>query len=397
MKILITDGNQRSALAAVRSLGRKGMRVVVGDSSRKSLASASKYCIEYVCYPSPVENPGKFSRYVTEFVKAGNIDMVIPMSDITTYILSKNQAIKRYTCLPLPTHKSFDFVSNKSSLVKFAHEMGVPIPNTVVIDKDCSLNSVIDDLRYPIVVKPSRSRYETENGWLFSRVLYANSRNELLNLYKEKEYLRYPFLLQERVNGPGLGIFGLWKNGELVADFGHRRLRERPPSGGVSVLRESIAVDTQLREYAIKLLKPLEWHGVAMVEFKLNLETCEAVLMEVNGRFWGSLQLAIDAGVNFPYLLSKLADKESVVERPEQILGIKSRWLLGDIDHLILRLFKSESKLNLPNNFPGKWKTLCEFLKFYQPSMNYEIISISDIKPFVYELGAYIKNCILRK
>ena len=111
-------------------------------------------------------------------------------------------------------------------------------------------------------------------------------------------------MLQERIVGPGVGVFACYRDGRPVALFSHRRLRERPPWGGVSVLsRERAAASRARASTPRRLLDELGWHGVAMVEFKQDVRDGIPKLMEINGRFWGSLQLAIDAGVDFPALL----------------------------------------------------------------------------------------------
>ena len=102
-------------------------------------------------------------------------------------------------------------------------------------------------------------------------------------------------------------MFALFDRGRLVAEFSHRRLREKPPAGGASVLSESLPVDPRLREFALRMLGPIGWHGVAMMEYKQDRRTGDFVLMEVNGRFWGSLELAVAAGVDFPFLACQLA------------------------------------------------------------------------------------------
>ena len=117
----------------------------------------------------------------------------------------------------------------------------------------------------------------------------------------------FPVLIQERIVGAGLGVFLLRHAGRTEAAFAHRRLREKPPSGGVSVLAEAVELPPALLERAERLLDCFGWNGVAMVEFKEDAATGEPVLMEVNGRFWGSLQLAIDSGVDFPSRLVALA------------------------------------------------------------------------------------------
>ena len=107
----------------------------------------------------------------------------------------------------------------------------------------------------------------------------------------------FPLLIQQRIVGPGTGIFLLVWDGTVRAVFAHRRLREKPPSGGVSVYSESIAAKPDLVERSRLLLERMKWNGIAMIEYKLDASTGVPYLMEVNGRFWGSLQLAIDAGV----------------------------------------------------------------------------------------------------
>jgi predicted ATP-grasp superfamily ATP-dependent carboligase len=221
-------------------------------------------------------------------------------------------------------------------------------------------------------------------------VHYVASEPELLQLYQQKSYLRYPSLVQERVVGAGMGLFGLFNHGELLTTFGHRRLREKPPSGGVSVLRESIAVHPDLIDQAVSLLSPLGWHGVAMLEYKLNERTAQPVLMEVNGRFWGSLDLAIASGMDFPHLLYKVALGDDFEVPNAYRVGVKSRWLLGDLDHLLMRLTRKDQELNLPQGFPSRIKTFLQFLKFYEPELHYEVLSLSDLCPFIYELRQYL-------
>jgi predicted ATP-grasp superfamily ATP-dependent carboligase len=243
---------------------------------------------------------------------------------------------------------------------------------------------------YPVVIKPVRSRILTESGWSHATVHYAYSREELADLYEKVGYLAsHPSLVQDRIVGPGAGVFVLFDRGRLRAAFAHRRLRERPPSGGTSVLRESIALDPVLRDHAVRLLAPLGWHGVAMLEFKQDVSTGRHFLMEVNGRFWGSLQLAIDAGVDFPFLLYELARRREIPEAPGYRVGTKSRWLLGDLDHLVARLLNSDRALCLAEGAPSRLSTLVNFLKFAEPGLRYEVASTGDPGPFWHELRQY--------
>jgi glycosyltransferase involved in cell wall biosynthesis/predicted ATP-grasp superfamily ATP-dependent carboligase len=393
MKVFVTDGDQRSALAATVSLGRRGIHVLVGEERKKSLASSSKYCSGHVTYPSPNRDPLGFYHFLLKFLQETQVDIVMPMTDITNYMISEwREELEPYTRLPIPSFENFNFVSSKWELAKRAQAIGIPIPRTHFIEGPEDLQLILNQLEYPVVVKPDRSASLTKRGWLTTGVHYAESERELLRLYQEKDYLRYRSLIQERIIGPGLGLSLLFDRGEPVAIFGHRRLREKPPSGGVSVVRESVPVDPSLKDYAIKLLKPIGWHGVAMVEYKLDQRKGQPLLIELNGRFWGSLRLAIDAGVDFPYLLCRLATEGHVEAPQEYQVGVKTRWFLGDLDHLLLRLFKKDRDLHLPPGFPSRARTLINFLKFYSPDLHYEVLSLRDPKPFLYELSAYVQG-----
>jgi predicted ATP-grasp superfamily ATP-dependent carboligase len=393
-RVFVTDGNERSALAIVRALGRRGMSVIVGDSERVSLASKSRYCAHHINYPSPHSDRPGFERFLLDFVARGGIDVVLPVTDVTTHAVCTHQdAIREHAATAVPPLAAFDSVSDKAALLARAAQCGVPVPRTDVIENAGALPDVLPHLEYPVVVKPARSHVQVEAGWSSATVQYADSADELTQLYQRVPYLRsFPSLLQQRIVGRGVGAFMLFDRGRLISEFGHVRLREKPPSGGVSVLRTSTVVDSTLKDYAMRIFGPLGWHGVAMMEFKEDSRTGTRFLMEINGRFWGSLQLAIDAGVDFPFLVCELAMGRTPRTMPVYRAGVKSRWLLGDVDHLCLRLFKSDRALDLPPSAPSRFRSVIDFMKFHQRDMYYEIARLDDPRPFVYELSQFVRG-----
>jgi predicted ATP-grasp superfamily ATP-dependent carboligase len=182
-----------------------------------------------------------------------------------------------------------------------------------------------------------------------------------------------------------VGVFACYDNGQPIAVFSHKRIREKPPSGGVSVLRESVPVDPLAAKYALALLDALSWHGVAMVEFKMDEHDGGFKLMEINGRFWGSLQLAIDSGVDFPLLIGQILAGIPASRIASYKTGIRSRWLWGDIDGLLTLFLKSRTRLALPSSHPGRWRTLAAFLIPWYPGLRYEVLSLSDPRPWLHE------------
>jgi predicted ATP-grasp superfamily ATP-dependent carboligase len=394
MRAFVTDGDQRPALAITRSLGRRGVSVLVGEERGASLASASKYCSGHATYPSPQHHQQAFDRFLLEFVQREHVDVVVPVTDVAMHSIAANQqAIQRHSATACPPFDAFEMVTDKWALVQRALICGVPVPKTHFVASPADLEAGIARMEFPAVVKPTRSRIPTGHGWIHTAVRYASSPGELWRLYRETDYLAgHPWLIQERIVGSGLAIFVLFDRGELLTSFAHRRLREKPPAGGVSVLSESVAVDPELREFAIRLLGPLGWHGAAMLEFKRDDRTGKVFLMEVNGRFWGSLQLAVEAGVDFPHLACQLALGERPSVPAAYRIGIKNRWLLGDLDHLLLRLAHGRRDLNLSDSAPSTRRAIVDFLKFVQPAMSYEVICRTDPAPFLYELSQYART-----
>jgi predicted ATP-grasp superfamily ATP-dependent carboligase len=267
---------------------------------------------------------------------------------------------------------------------------GIAVPRTLFVGGRVALERAMRRVEYPAVVKPARSRVRTGASWLSTSVAYAHDESDLRHLYDTREYLaRYPSLIQERIVGPGTGLFVLCDRGRVIASFAHRRLREKPPSGGVSVLCESIAADPALVAEASRLLEPLEWHGVAMLEYKRDRRSGAPFLMEVNGRFWGSLQLAIDAGVDFPSLCVQLALGEAPQVPQSYTVGTKSRWLLGDVDHLILRLRRDNR--DVPADAPSRLRAVAHFIT-PAARVRHEIFRPSDPRPAWHELREYVKS-----
>ena len=394
MKAFVTDGDQRPALAVTRSLGRRGISVVVGEERSVSLASSSRFSSRHVTYPSPYRDREAFGRFVVELVERESIDVVIPVSDVTTRAIGeRQQAIRRHSGVAVPPLEAFDFVSDKWWLLQRAAACGISIPRTQLVAGGADVQRILPAVTFPVVVKPARSRIRTDTGWLKASVHYADSESDLLRLYRETPYLAcHPSLIQERITGCGTGIFVLFDRGRPLASFAHRRIREKPPSGGVSVLCESVAVEPELFDQADRLLGPLGWHGVAMVEYKRDRQTGQSVLMEVNGRFWGSLQLAVDAGVDFPYLTYQLALGAPLDRPPSYLVGARSRWLLGDVDHLLLRLFGRDRALHEPA--PSRLRVLADFLCLNRRHQRDDVFRRDDPRPMMRELKDYLTNSL---
>ncbi len=333
---LILDADERSALAATRSLGGAGIQVVTAGTRTRTLAGSSRHSAAALVYPPPDREPEGFVAAVADGVRRCGADVLLPMTDLTLGILL--QAAERLPPVgfPYPSPEAYEAVTDKFELFARAAAARVPIPRTLFIDTPETLAAMLHEVRYPAVLKPARSRYRVDGGWRSSSVRIARDEAELRRMVGADAAFAGRFLIQAFVQGYGHGHFVLYDHGRTVARFAHRRLREKPPAGGVSVLCESVPLNLCAAEIADALLGPLDWHGVAMVEFRVANDGTP-YLMEINARPWGSMQLAVDAGADFPLWLWRIARGEPVTAAGYRV-GIRSRWLLGDLDHLYLQL-----------------------------------------------------------
>jgi predicted ATP-grasp superfamily ATP-dependent carboligase len=393
--VFLTDGDQRSTLAVVRALGRAGISVTVGESRAESLAGSSRYCAARVRYPSPSEDSAGFQQFLCEEFKREEHRILIPMADVTTQLIAQMRgSIEPLVSVPIPAEEAIHRSRDKGYVIELAGELGIPCPRTVSLDNGGDPAELARTMHFPVVIKPRFSHSYRRGQWLSGPVEYACTPEELtLKCSQSDRQIPRP-LLQEKLSGEGRGVFLLIWNGELKAAFCHRRMREKPPWGGVSVYRESIPLDEPLVEKSLALLKELDWQGVAMVEFKIDRQDGLAKLMEVNGRFWGSLQLAIDAGVNFPLLLYRLASGENVPPQFDYRVGVKSRWLLGDLDHLLITMKTSGHANGLPHPPCSRLKALARFLKFYERDLHYEILRMDDTGPGWFESKSYFREVL---
>lgn len=396
--VLVTDGNSRASLAITRSLGAYGYNVFVGDKNKASLASSSKHCHQAIIYPDPVLHPEEFLEKIASIVNTYDIDLLIPVTDVCVIPISESVTLSNMSCeIPIPNRDTLHLAANKNKLVRLASELGVNVPESQTIESYDDLESLKISISYPVVIKPSRSRVLVEGEWTFTSVDYAENKKILTNKLNNIHSKVYPVMIQERIHGPGIGAFYCYDHGKCITKFSHRRIREKPPSGGVSVLRESIGMDPIVDKHSQILLDHLKWHGVAMVEYKYDETRKIPYLMEINGRFWGSLQLAIDSGVDFPRHLADISNGIQQLRNDPYRIGVKTRWLWGDIDLLLMLLFKNKHQLHLPSGYISRWRMILDILIPFGRNLHYEVLRISDIKPWLFESKTWIKEVFSTK
>lgn len=363
MRILVLDGNENQAVACVRSLARAGHRVSVGAHTNWSKAGLSRDCQSAFTYPAPQADADAFVKRVVEEARREPGTLILPMTERTTLPLSQNRELV-YSAggrLALPLHEVVLQAFDKQYTTQLAESLGVVVPQTILLNELGQARQSAVIARYPVVLKPRSSEEVSRAGQVSptGAPIYARDASEFMRAYQELSRRCLDVLVQDYVEGAGVGYFALMRQGELRAEFAHRRLRDVHPTGSGSALRESAHPDARVREAALAILSALKWHGVAMVEFRRRADGTP-VFIEVNGRFWNSLPLAVYAGVDFPAWLAELAERGDVAPDANYKAGVRCRWMLGDFRHLI-EVWRG-APAGYPGKFPGRLSTLLRFL-----------------------------------
>ena len=362
-RVLITSGDARTCLAAVRSLGRNGIEVKVADQERMPLAGFSRYCRGVVRYPSPRRDPERFFAFLSSHLRKERYEVVLPVEQDIFYLFSKHRdELGRLTKIPVAEFSAFQTAYDKALTFKAAAALGIPAPTTYFVESRAQVEELARQIQFPVVIKPRM-------GSGSRAVSYAANATELVRLWQEVHRVQPRPLIQERIpnGGEAIGVSVLFNShSELRARFVHRRIREFPLSGGPSTLRESVS-RPEIADVAVRFLRELGWSGVAMVEFKVDPRDGVAKLIEVNPKFWGSLNLAIASGVDFPALLYRTAVHGDVAPVLEYRLGVRSRFLPGDLLHFL--------------GNPDRWRIKPPFFRFHEPGTFGDIWDSSDRLP----------------
>jgi len=305
--ILIVDLQTQIGIALVRSFGKNGLRVY-GICKRKNAMFFSKYLTKGYIFPS-FDDEKKLMDFVDQIIKRHDIDYVISYFEKSIVLLNRyRDRFEKNSKLLISQTDFLDYALDKHKTLQLAEQLGIPTPKTVLITNNKDLYAC-KDFSFPVVVKPSSRTYKNPNqAKMDFRREYFRSYSNLLKFFEAFDPCRFsPVLVQEYCNGEEIGFPVLMNKGKCVACMQYKTLRTYPVNGGTPIYRETTAIDPQLKEDSIKLLKAMNLDGVAEIDYIKDGKDGKIKLLEVNGRFWGSTALSMKSGIDFPYLLYQYA------------------------------------------------------------------------------------------
>jgi predicted ATP-grasp superfamily ATP-dependent carboligase len=392
-RVLVTDAGRGSAIAVIRSLGRAGLSVIAADHNSRSAGFRSRYADERLVYPDPAAEPEAVVDLLRDVAAERGVDLIVPVSDELLLPLARARREFEGTCsLAIPEDLALARVIDKWATIELALSLGVPVPRTRLAETTADALAAADELGWPVVLKPASSRVLREGRIERFEVTYADCAEGVAATMAGLEG-RSKVLVQEYRMGEAHGVELLADRGRALMAFQHRRLHEVPISGGASALREGVPLDFELLGQATRLLRELHWTGLAMVEFRVAADG--PVLMEVNGRIWGSLPLAAKSGVDFPLGLASLylGSRVSAPATAHEV-GVRSRDLGRELVWIasVLRRRRRYPFLEAP----PRRAALAAALRLPLPGDGFDVFSRDDLSPALADAAHAIRRTICK-
>ena len=317
--------DDRKTVAASRALAAEGFDVTVGGDRFLGQAYYSRSCRRRIHYPHPGRDPKGFIDSLVHYLAQHNHDVLLPMNDYTTIaVVDHREELEPYVKQGLPSRKALHQSLDKYEVQKLGRRIGIDTPTTYAIADGQALEEIGGTLSYPCVVKLRR-------GAGAVGLSFPESLEQLKQVFERRRptpdmvFDHDNLLVQEYIPGEVHDACLLFHEGEVRASLTQYVLRMYPSRGGVGTVVETTD-EPQLIERAVALLESLKWHGPAEVEFKIDTRDGRPKLIEVNGRYWGGLDLSIRAGVNFPLLACRMARDGDVEPVFHYQTGLRYRW-----------------------------------------------------------------------
>jgi protein-tyrosine-phosphatase/predicted ATP-grasp superfamily ATP-dependent carboligase len=387
--VLVFNAVSHVVVAVARSLDRHGIPVTFASVDGAGRPPASRAIRDSVSLPYYREASEEFIDTLCRAIQTGGHDMLIPCSDPgLAFVLEHYNRLSSLLHVSCPPPAVVRSVLDKGQTIQAARACGILTPATCDLPNLAAVERLGNRLRFPIIAKPLSKEDESKHDF---KMKYFATFPALRDAFLLDPEFGVRNLLQEYCTGEGVGIEVLFSAGQPLTMFQHRRLKELPITGGGSVTSISEPLDPELTEQAVALLRKLNWEGVAMVEFKCDRAEQRSVLMEVNGRYWGSLPLAIGAGIDFPFYEWQLAHGQQPVIPASYPAGLRFRWLGGDIRRLA-SLFNDAPTEGFP--LPSKVSESIRFVKDFASPTCPAVWSWSDPMPALEDWQGSIRRAV---
>ncbi|HZR41394.1 MAG TPA: ATP-grasp domain-containing protein [Ktedonobacteraceae bacterium] len=391
---LVLDAKQRQALMTVRSLGRRGLRVAAVEfsdriaKSRHVPAFSSRWCQGTCIAPGYEQQAEPFLAYLNQFLATKGVRALIGVSDGTVSVLREHrEEIERQGVrVALAKESAMAIAVSKERTLEIAKRLGIGIPRSVALASLSEVAEVVRDIGLPAVVKPTES-WSKQGVRLISRLV--TTPDEARRAVEELTRFGDTVLFQQYLPGRRECVNFMYANGEMYARFAQWTKRTQPPLGGESTYRESMEMPEDTGVLAERLVREIDLEGYSNVQFRRDAAG-KPCLMEINPRLTAGVEIAVRAGIDFPYLVYQWACGEPIDRVEGYRTGVWLRYLGGDF----LTTLQAVNQRGRPGVAPPAQVIFDFFSAFLEPT-GYDGFDWQDLRPTLTATGAFIDRVCL--
>ena len=397
---IVLGGDSPIGLTVVRELGEHGVPVHVIARSREGVALYSRWATTR--HVRPPDRAGTLAL-VNQIAAHEGAEFLLAISESDNILVREAADAGQLGQLRalVPPLEALRRVNDKILTIEAARAVGIPVPATwqpaegndpgpfPALTFPCILK-----WRDPIAVAPALERA----GLALTKAEYCDDAGALSRaLARYAPVGRYP-MVQEFCQGVGLGHMLFLRNGRALLRFQHIRRAEWPPDGGISCVCESLPPGFHLDwlDRSQRLLQAIGWQGAAMVEYRYDPTADRLALMEINGRFWGSLPLAYHCGAHFAWLTYATLGLGMEIAPKTYRAGIVCRYMVPETRRILMILFRHAAIRDAAlARTPGR--ALAQYLTaFFRSSTRYYVFSWRDPGPFFADIGFILAKALRR-
>ena len=329
---LVLDAKWPKSLVTVRSLGSRGLRVAALET-RDCLpvpAFSSRWCHHKVICPAD-EGTQDYLRYLEQVLDSTGARVLISSSDGTIALIRQHrEQLEQRVRIALAKEPALGIAISKERTLEVARRLGLGVPRGVSVGTVSEVGAALREIGLPAVVKPVESWLGGEQQGARVECKVVTTPEEARRAVEDLTCYGGTVLFQEFLSGRRESVSFLYADGQIYACFAQWNKRTNPPMGGTTVVRQSIAVPPDTGEQAERLVREIELEGYSQVQFRRD-SAGRPYLMEINSRLNASLELAVRAGVDFPYLLYQWANGDRIEVVKDYRIGVWLRYLGGDV------------------------------------------------------------------
>lgn len=384
MKPALVLSSHTVALGVIRSLGQKGVPIILFCYRDGDMAHLSRYVNEIIRVPHPEINESHFINIILQQKGRFAGSFLVPCSDETVVAVSRHkQRLDEHFVVACPELEVVTRYIEKKYTYRLAETAGVAVPRTFVPHSVEDVERYAAALEFPCLVKPSQSHLFYKR---FQKKMFpVKNRDEMVAVYQQAAENNLEIMLQEIIPGGDDDVVNynayFWQ-GQPLTEFTSRHIRNAPHMWGSPRVALSEWIP-EIIEPGRKALQSIGFSGYACTEFKRDARDGVYKLMEINGRHNLSGLLAVRCGINFPWLHYRHLMYNEPPQAGKYEKGVFWIDITRDLGYSLM-------------NFRQEKLAFSEYLRPYLKPHVCAIWSLKDMKPFFQRLGFMVKQFIHR-